>query len=335
RLPKKALEADIKRITSLGVSVETGVCLGRDVTLESLFKDGYGAIFVAVGAHESRRLGVEGEGLDGVLHALDFLKAVKLGEHVSVGKRVAVIGGGDVAIDSARTALRLGAEEVTVLYRRSRKEMPASPEQVRRAEEEGVKLHFLVAPVGFLGGGRVSAVRLVRMRLGEPDESGRRRPIPIPNSEFTLPFDTIIVAIGEAPKTAYLSSSLKLDRRGRIEVDSLTLETSMKGVFAGGDVVTGPATVVEAIAAGKRAAESIHRYLRGLDLRAGRRRPKKVERRMAPPVSWKVRAPVPVLPPEERIKGFMEVELGYDEETAIREASRCLKCALKLSTQNT
>ena len=329
RLPRRALKADVERVTALGVEIKTREKLGEDFTIEELFQSGYKAVFIATGAHTPSRLRVEGEDFPGVIPALEFLKRVNMGEAVEVGDRVAVVGGGNVAIDAARTAIRLGSREVHILYRRSRAEMPASPLEVRRAEEEGVKISLLVTPTGFIGDGRLKAVRLIRMRLGEPDESGRRRPIPIPGSEFTMEFDTVIEAIGQKPDTACLPEELKLTKWGTIEVDPTTLETSIPGVFAGGDVVTGPATVIEAIAAGKRAAESIHRYLRGRDLRAGRKPPRRVRARFTPPREWRVRVPVRTLSPEERVGGFEEVELGYTVEDALKEAGRCLRCGVK------
>jgi len=203
--------------------------------------------------------------LEGVVDALDFLWHVNIGHEIEVGRKVAVIGGGNVAVDAARTALQCGAYEVTILYRRSREEMPANPWEIKEAEDEGVKIEFLVAPRKFLGeNGRASAIELVRMRLGEPDESGKRKPIPIEGSESTRKTDMVILAIGEAPGVEFLPKGIELNEDGTIWVNPITMETSLQGVFAGGDAVTGPATVIEAIRAGKRAATSIENYLKPL-----------------------------------------------------------------------
>lgn len=262
RLPRDILDFEIERITGLGVEVKTGVTLGKDFSLNSLFEEGYGAVFVAVGAHKSRRLGVEGEELQGVVHALEFLKREGLRMEVAIGDKVAVIGGGNVAIDAARTAKKRGAKEVCILYRRSREEMPANPWEVKEAEGENIKIEFLVSPKKILGkDGRVVGLECVRMELGEPDETGRRRPMPIEDSEFTWECDTVILAIGEEPDLSFLPKEVELSEEKTILVDPVTMETTMRGVFAGGDVVTGPASVIEAIVAGIRGATAIHQFL--------------------------------------------------------------------------
>lgn len=264
RFPKEALDVDINYIKKLGVEIKTNVSLGKDVTIEELLQKGYKIIFIATGAHKSTKLGIEGEELDGVIQALDFLKDFNNGKKVKLGDKVAVVGGGNVAMDAARTALRLGAREVNILYRRSREEMPAIPWEVKEAESEGVKVHFLLAPKKILGkDGHVIGVECIRMELGPPDETGRRRPIPIANSEFTVESKAVILAIGESPDISFIPKELEVTRRNTIEVDPFTLETSMPGIFAGGDVVSGPATVIEAIAAGMRAAVYIDCYLKG------------------------------------------------------------------------
>lgn len=262
RLPRKALESEIQLLKDLGVEIRTNTTIGKDVGFDELWRDGYKAVFVAVGAHKSRKLGIEGEELEGVVDALDFLWKVNMQQKVSLGKKVGIIGGGNVAVDAARTALCQGVEEVVILYRRSREEMPANPWEVMEAEKEDVKIEFLVAPQKILGKeGKAVGLECVKMELGELDETGRKRPVPIEGSEFSLEFDTIIVAIGEATETAFLPKEVEVDRGNRILVNPITTETSMKGVFAGGDTVTGPATVIEAILAGKRAACSINQYL--------------------------------------------------------------------------
>ncbi len=270
RLPRKVLEAEIERIKRLGVEIRTGVTVGEDLTIEDLSKEGYKAIFLATGAHKSRQLRVEGTELRGVIHALDFLKRINLGQKVEIGERVGVIGGGNVAMDAARTALRLRAKEVSILYRRSREETPANPWDIMEAESEGVTISFLVSPKKILGkNGQVTAIECVRMELGEPDETGRRRPIPIEGSDFTKELDTVVLAIGETPDLSFLPEEIEVSEKNTILVDSVTMETNLPGVFAGGDVVSGPATVIEAIAAGKRAAVSIDGYLKGGAVRSG------------------------------------------------------------------
>jgi len=262
RLPRKTLESEIQRLHDLDVEIRTNTTIGKDVDFDELWRDGYEAVFVAVGAHKSRTLGIEGEELSGVFDALDFLWKANMLQKVSLGKKVGVIGGGNVAIDAARTALRKGAEEVFILYRRSREEMPANPWEVMEAEKEGVKIEFLVVPQKILEKGRnVAGLECVKMELGELDETGRKRPVPIEGSDFSRELDTIIVAIGESAEIAFLPKEVEIDRGNRILVNPITMETSMTGVFAGGDTVTGPATVIEAILAGKRAACSINQYL--------------------------------------------------------------------------
>ncbi|MDI6690378.1 MAG: FAD-dependent oxidoreductase [Candidatus Bathyarchaeota archaeon] len=265
RLPKQVLAKEIDFIRDLKVEIRTGVTVGKDLSFEDLRKEGYKAIFIGVGAHESQKLKVEGTDLEGVIHALDFLWKINSGEKTEMGKNIAIIGGGNVAIDAARTALQNGAKEVTIFYRRSREEMPANPWEVKEAEDEGVKIEFLVAPKRFLGkNGKVSSIEFVRMQLGESDESGRRKPIPIEGSEFSKEADMVILAIGETPNLTFLPKEIELNEDGTVWIDPITMETSLKGVFAGGDAATGPATVIEAIKAGKRAAESIGNYLESL-----------------------------------------------------------------------
>lgn len=270
RLPREVLEAETERIRRLGVEIRTGVTIGRDLTLGDLAHKGYKAVFIATGAHKSRKLRMEGTELRSVIHALDFLRRINLGERVEIRERVGVIGGGNVAMDAARTALRLGAKEVSILYRRSREEMPANPWEVKEAERKGVKVSFLVSPRKILGkDGRVTAIECTRMELGEPDETGRRRPIPIEGSDFTTELDTIILAIGETPDLSFLPEEIEVSEENTILVDPVTMETNLPGVFAGGDVVSGPATVIEAIVAGKRAVLSIDRYLKGEGIKSG------------------------------------------------------------------
>ncbi|MEM3696237.1 MAG: NAD(P)-binding protein [Candidatus Bathyarchaeia archaeon] len=327
RLPKKILAKEVEYLESLGVQIRTNVTIGKDLSFEDLNKMGYKAVFLAVGMQKSLTLGIEGEELQGVFQGVEFLKNVNLGKKVEVGERVAVIGGGNVAIDVSRVALRLGAKKVYILYRRSREEMPAFQPEVEQAGKEGVEFLFLKAPKRIIGeNGRVVAVECFEMMLTEPDETGRRKPVPIEGSEHVIPVDTVITTIGQALDVASLPKGLKLNH-GTIEVDPKTLQTNIPNIFAGGDAVLGPATVIEAVAAGKRAAISIHKYLRGEDLKA-------IEEEELPPVKIspkigiekKKRQAMPLLPVEERIRSFDEVELGLSEEMAIEEAKRCLAC---------
>ncbi|MCD6553652.1 MAG: FAD-dependent oxidoreductase, partial [Anaerolineae bacterium] len=332
RLPKDVLQKEIDYIKALGVEIKLNTPIGRDgaPSLEDL-RQSYDAVFLAVGAHRSRKLNIPGEALPGVIHSTDFLRALNLGQEVELGKRVAVIGGGNAAVDAARSAIRLGSE-VTIVYRRSRVEMPAIPAEVDAAAEEGVKLHFLAAPVRILSeDGRVTAMECIRMELGEPDESGRRRPVPIPGSEFTIEVDTVIVSIGQKPDLSPLAEA-EATPWGTLTADPDTMATPLEGLFAGGDAVTGPASAVEAVAAGQRAAESIHRYLRGMDLRAGRifewPRAADIEVEIPAGTEKAARREMPTLPMSERRSSFKEVELGLTEEQARAEAARCLSCAV-------
>jgi NADPH-dependent glutamate synthase beta subunit-like oxidoreductase/Pyruvate/2-oxoacid:ferredoxin oxidoreductase delta subunit len=273
RLEKFVVANEIAYIKDVGVEIKTGVEFGKDITIESLKRDDYKAIFFAIGTQLGMKLNVPGEDLEGVINAVDFLRAIALGKKIAVGERVAVIGGGNTAIDAARMAKKLGAKEVMILYRRSREEMPALPHEVELAEKDGIKFYFLAAPKQIIGeNGRVKAVECLRMRLGEPDESGRRRPIPIAFSEHQYEVDMVIPALGQVVETSVLPPELiSKEKRGPpLQVDPLTLETNIPGIFAGGDVATGPASIIEAVGAGKRAAVSIHRYLRGEDLRKDR-----------------------------------------------------------------
>jgi NADPH-dependent glutamate synthase beta subunit-like oxidoreductase len=262
RLSREALDADINCLRQMGIEIKTNTKIGEDTILDDLFKQGYKAVFIATGAHKTRKLGVEGEDYGGVYDALNFLTEANCGKRMKLGK-VAVVGGGNTAIDAARTAIHNGAKEVTVLYRRSRDEMPANPMEIKEAEEEGAKFQFLVAPKKILGkDGHATGIECIRMELGEPDETGRRRPMPIANSEFTVDLDTVILAIGESPDLSFVPKDMETTGESTITVDPMTMETNKKGIFAGGDCTYGPATVVEAIVAGKKAAKSIQNYLK-------------------------------------------------------------------------
>ncbi len=335
RLPKELLAAEIEVIKALGVEIRCNTRVGKDITLARLKKD-YDALFIGIGAHVGNRLGIEGEELEGVVQGIDYLRRVNLGERVSLGRRVAVIGGGNVAMDAVRTALRTGSDEAFILYRRTREEMPAAVEEIEEALAEGIKMEFLAAPVRILGeNGRVTAIECVRMELGPADESGRRRPVPIAGSEFTIEVDAVVAAIGQKSDLSVLAKlkKLTLENNKTVAVDRLTFATSVPGVFAGGDLVSGPATVIEAVSAGKEAALSITRYLEGEDLRAGRR--ENWEDNIAEPSPERVartpkegRIPMPELDPAVRTRNFDEVMLGYSEEQARKEAEKCLSCGI-------
>ena len=331
RLPKDILAKEIAYVERLGVEIRTGVRVGKDVDLMELRK-ACDAMFVAVGAHGGVKLGVEGEDTPGVIEGIEFLRDINLANKVTVGNRVAVVGGGNTAIDCARTAVRLGAGEVAIVYRRSRAEMPASDEELSAAEEEGIKIQFLASPIRFLSeNGKLAKMECVRMKLGEPDASGRPRPIPIEGSEFVTPVDTVIAALGQAPETEFVKQlGVSLSRRGTIEIDPRSGATNIDGVFSGGDVVTGPAFVIDAIAAGKKAARSIDRYLNGepLELEQKEKEPEKfaedeieLNRKRFPALK---RLGMSVQPAESRTSDFGEVALGYSPDEAVEGASRCL-----------
>jgi heterodisulfide reductase subunit A-like polyferredoxin len=333
RLPRDVLEEEIKTIQSLGVEIKTNSPIGPHLTLDDLFRQGYQAIFLAVGAHQDQKLGIPGEENSNVIPGVVFLRKANLGQEVEVGERVAVIGGGNVAVDSARSALRLGAKEVTIIYRRSREEMPAYEEDVEEAEAEGIKFQFLSTPTEILlKNGKISSLRCIRMELGEPDASGRKRPIPIKGSDFSFEVDTIIPAIGQTPDLSLLKGTeIETTAQGTIKADPTTLQTSRKGVFAGGDAVSGPWIAIEAVAAGKEAATSIDRFLRGQDLSEGRQKPKSEKAQFEEIYANQPKASrerMERIPLEERLKGFSEVKKGFTEEQAKREALRCLNCGL-------
>jgi NADPH-dependent glutamate synthase beta subunit-like oxidoreductase len=333
RLPRDILNREISDIRSLGVEIKTGIEVGQDISLQEL-KDESDALFLATGAHRGTKLNVPAEDAPGVIDALSFLQELNPGGRPEVGERVAVIGGGDAAIDAVRVALRLGAQEASVIYRRSRKEMPAHKEQVQQAEEEGVRFQFLATPVEILtGNGKVKGAKLIKIELGEPDGSGRRRPIPIEGSEFIVEIDTVIVAIGQRAEPGLLRElGVELAERGTIQVDPQTMMTSVPGLFAGGDLLSGPATVIEAIAAGKRAAYGIDRYLRGEQTKSVCFRSMvdlEREWRYHPPiVPYQRREEMGKAPIAERIKDFSIIELSLTEKQARSEAGRCLACGL-------
>ena len=332
RLPREILDQDIEIITNLGVEIKTNTPLGSELTVDDLFNQSYKSVYLAIGAHKGIELGIPGEKAKGVRQGVDFLREVNLTGKTSVGKRLAIIGGGNVAIDVARSAVRLGAEEVNIVYRRSRAEMPAWEEEIQASETEGVKITYLSAPQEILTqDGKVVGLRCIRMDLGEPDSSGRRRPIPIPGSEYDLEIDQLIPAIGQSPDISPLEdiSGLQFSRWGTLEVDPITYATDREGVFAGGDLQSGPWVAIGAIAAGKEAAESIARYLDGQDMAEGRE-PVSEENPVYRPIpedqAREARAKMPELPMDDRKNNFEEVELGYEEGEGKAEANRCLNC---------
>ena len=273
RLPKNTIEAEIQVLRDMGVEFKTGVEIGKDFTISQLRDQGYKAFFMGIGAQECKALGIPGEDLEGVVPGVEYLRDINLGKKVSLGDRVAVIGGGNVAMDTVRTALRNGSGKPFIIYRRSENEMPANEEEIHECREEGIEIMTLTNPIRIIGEkGRVKAVECVRMQLGEPDASGRRRPVAIPGSEFIMEVDALVPAIGQESDWACLTEecACKLTDWGTMKVDPLTCQTHDNDIFAGGDAVTGPRTVIEAISAGKQAAISIGRYIRGEDIKAGR-----------------------------------------------------------------
>jgi len=278
RLPRDIIGAEVYALKNCGVEIKTGVTIGRDKSIQDLKDEGFDAVFIGVGAHNSRKLGIEGEdGTKGVLHGVDYLRRVLTGEELDIGRNVVVVGGGNVAIDVARVALRKGSDKVFILYRRTKEEMPASQAEIHHLEEEGVRIEMLAAPVKIHAeNGRMTAVECVRMELGEPDESGRRRPIVKEGSNFMIEADSIIPAISQnVNHTADKGVEFKLTRWGTYDVDPDTLQTNVEWIFAGGDNVLGPQTAAKAVYQGKVAAESIQLYLEGKNLKEDRKFPSK------------------------------------------------------------
>jgi heterodisulfide reductase subunit A2 len=338
RLPPEVLDREIDFILGLGVETRTGVRLGEDITLSGLRDEGFDAIFVGIGAHRSLKMRIPGESeIEGVVDAVDFLREVNLGQGQAPGKRVVVIGGGNVALDAARTALRMGCEDVQIVYRRSRDEMPAYPEEIEEALEEGITIRTLTAPVRIVGeNGRVSGFECMETELGEPDASGRRRPQPVPGSEFTIACDAVIPAIGQQPDASWIQQEdgLSVTPWNTLEVDPATMQTAAPGVFAAGDAVSGPATVIEAVATGRRAADAMDAFLRGEEPAASDSEtvagaPSEPDWAEIPEgLPTEARAE-PELQESEARKGcFDEVSQGLSEDHAQQEARRCLNCGV-------
>lgn len=339
RLPRRVLDAEIGYIQAKGVEILYNSPIDEHHTVEDLRAEGYNAVFIAAGAHKSQELGIPGESreLGGLVYGLHLLRDVKTGRGFQVGNRVLIIGGGNTAIDAARSALRKGARHVTVLYRRSREEMPVSPIEFHEAEEEGVEFYFLVSPTRIeASNGNVKGVRFIRMKLGEPDESGRRKPVPLEGSEFYLEADMVVPAVGQAPDLSFLPPDSQLERAkwGALKVDPDNLCTNIPWIFAGGDFVTGASMVIYAIATGRRAALSVDRYLQGIT-EPLLIRDEKFHLVPQPPLEpekldeIKPRIDMPRMRPAERIGGFDEFETGFTEEQALLESTRCLRCDLE------
>jgi len=331
RLPREIVEAEINLIRDMGVTMKTGVEIGKDLTVSQLRKDGFKAFFFAIGTQECVELGIEGEDLDGVYSGLDFLKKVNLGEQVSLGENVAVIGGGNAAMDAVRSARRLGAQNAFIIYRRGLEEMPSRPEEIEECQEEGISIKTLTQPVRFIGeNGKLKAIECIKMKLGEElDESGRRKPEPVAGSEFTIDVDNVVLALGQEADWSCLTPecACTVSEWGTLNVDPLTLQSEDKDIFAGGDAVRGPRSVVEAIADGRQAAISISRFAKGMNLHIGRDLKMRTITGPQKEVYNKIeRAQMPRLAPEERIKSFDEVQKGFTQETVIEEARRCISC---------
>ena len=339
RLPKKVLAWEIEGILNLGIKAHTNTRLGVDFGIDSLVASGYDAIFMGIGAWKDYALGIPGEDLKGCYTGIDFLSRSAGGETFELGSKAAVIGGGNTAVDCARTMLRLGVEKVYMVYRRTRKEMPANEVEIVASEHEGIEFVFLAAPVKVIGNeeGKVTHLEYLKMELGEPDASGRRRPVPIEGSETRLELDTIVTAIGQAPDPAFKEGGpkrmdeLQLTRWSTIDNNPETLQSTVPYIFTAGDSATGPSLVVTAIGGGRRAARSIDLYLKGKEVTPvpNSLQSARIEESVftvVPGVTPIKRAEMPELPVADRIDSMIEVDLVLPEEEALREASRCLKC---------
>jgi len=335
RLPHDVLNVEIENIKRAGVEIRLNTALGKDFTLDDLLdRDGYKAAILAIGAHKSRELRIEGEEMEGVYHGTQFLRDIALGKTPDLGgKRVAVVGGGDVAIDAVRSAWRLGASEVHLVYRRSRLDMPARDDEVEAAEQEGIQFHFLTNPSRVIGSGKVTSVELLRQELGKFDASGRRRPSPIPGSEFTLDVDVLIPAIGQEPDLFWMDGDSGIETgRGATFAVNNGLATTRRGIFAAGDAVLGPATVIQAVAQGNQVADEVDHYLRTgrvekLVVRPGY---EVIEQRFDMEQYYKaVRPKARELAIGERRGIFNEVELPFDERAIQEECKRCIRCDLE------
>jgi putative selenate reductase YgfK subunit len=335
RLPREVIDREVAMLEALGVTFSFNTRLGTDISMAQLRRKGYEAFFLAIGAHKAFRMRIPGEkDYPKVLEAIDFLRKVALGERRPPGRKVVVIGGGNVAIDAARTALRLGVEEVSIAYRRTRHEMPADEEEVEQAEEEGVHLAFLTIPKSVDGtGNQIFGLKCLRAELVKREGSQRLSPVPVEGSDHLMEADVIIGAIGQRVDSGCLADlpDLEWTRRETIHVNTATMETNIPGIFAAGDAVTGPATVIEAIGGGKKAAEAIDRYLNGIPQPTMPPVPKRRARTamLEVPASTKMvikRPEMPMLNIDRRRTTFQQAELGYTENMVREEARRCLRC---------
>jgi NADH-quinone oxidoreductase subunit F len=346
RLPHEIIQKEVESLLDDNITLKCNTALGRDITVDSLFEDGYQAILLALGAHKSRPLQLENEDVEGVYPSIEFLKAYNMrGQSLAKGK-VGVIGGGNSAVDAARMALRQrNVEKVTVLYRRTREEMPAFAEEIEAAEQEGIEIRILVSPSRVIAeNGRLKAIECLRNELGDTDASGRRRPVPIPGTEQVIELDTVIVAIGEDSGVDAISpartSGIEISRNNTVQVNEQTLLTNRPGVFAAGDIVTGPNTVVNAIAAGKKAAVMISRYIKGLEMIQPAERclpsiyiePVPVD---MDEIQQAERSETPRASVEWRKRNFAEVEVSLSVSEAAGEARRCLRCDLDFTRPKT
>ena len=343
RLPRETIEKEISSLVDENIEIRCKTALGKEISVDSLFRDGYQAILLAMGAHKSKLLQIDNEKVQGVFPSIEFLKAFNLGQKSQAKGKVGVIGGGNSAFDAARMALRQkDVEKVTILYRRTREEMPAFPEEIEAADQEGIEIHTLVAPTRIISdNGHVTGLECIRNELGEPDASGRRRPVPVEGTEFTIPLDTVVVAIGEDSGIDCIgpaqSSGIDTTPQNTVQIDARTMITNRPGVFAAGDVVTGPNTVVEAIAAGKRAATMIARYLLKQDMVQAQAEPY-VPAVYVEPVSGETaetletkRVETPRASVDWRKRNFAEVEVSLSIDEACRESHRCLRCDLEFT----
>ncbi|GAI78058.1 unnamed protein product, partial [marine sediment metagenome] len=331
RLPKEILAAEISAVERLGIDIQTNVSIGNKQSLNDLLGQGYKAIFIATGAHKSMKLGLSGEEKDGIVDALSFLREVNLGSRIGVGDKVAVIGGNNMAVNAARVAIRLGAKYVSIICQQSKIDMPSRDEEVKAAEEEGAHIIYLAAPNNILGEGKVAGLEC--MKLGETDKG---KLTPVKGSEFVIDADTGIIAVGRTPDLTLINHELDTSPTGTLVVDAGTLATNRPGIFAGGDVTGGRATVARAIGAGMKASVSIDRYIRGERLEVSREKTpiagfKDLNLAYFEPLPG---AQISRLPVADRIKGFAEVESGFTESVSVKETERCFSCGVCNSCDN-
>ncbi len=334
KLPREVIRKEIQSLKAMGIEFKTNTTIGESITLDDLRKEGYKAFFLGIGAWNSTRLAIEGEDdFPQVIDVLTFLKDVSFGNKTKPADDVAIVGGGNAAIDAARTCVRLGCRNVSILYRRTRSEMPAHFEEIIQAAEEGIHFHQLTIPTKIIGSnGKVQAIECSMASLGEPDESGRRRPVPIPDSSYKMPVGAVIRAIGQKPHISEIPGlgMFTLSKKETIKTSSKGYQSNIPDVFAAGDAVTGPSTVVGAIGAAKKAARGIHAFLRDLPIeKSADPRP----RRMVEPIKMNYREKafiqrqeIPLINLQKRLTTFDQVELGLNEAAAKEEAKRCMRC---------